>query len=66
MQNYKRNRLRTTTVSNKKYKWKIVNEKIGITLKIWYNKELLVEEWYVSKKDIHPNQVKKIIQKEKL
>ena len=49
MSNRNRNRLRTVTVNNRHYKWRLSQEKIGSTLKVWDDtKAVVVEEWYLS------------------
>lgn len=66
MSKNRRKRLRTITIDNIVYKWLPEKEdkNNGITLKIWKDKILLIEEWYVSppKSGITPERVKKIIE----
>jgi hypothetical protein len=63
---YKRARVKTVKVNQKEYKWKEFKEKVGITLKVWYNKELLLEEWYITKPQLSNEYVRKIITRDNL
>lgn len=63
-----RNRLRTVTVEKRDYKWRILSEKVGITLKIWNGeRQLIIEEWFISepKDGFNSAFLKKLINKEK-
>ena len=48
MNNKRKAKLNTVTVKNINYKWRVENEVTGSTLKIWKNKSVIIEEWFVS------------------
>ena len=64
----KRNKLRSVEVKNKQYKWKIFNETVGFSVKIWTDHKLLNEVWFVSKpkSDFNNKFISKMIINEKL
>ena len=68
MINKKRNKSHSILLNNIKYKWNTNKESVGITLNIWKNGCIIVDEWFVtlSIKDITTERVQKIIRIEKL
>lgn len=44
----KKGKLQSITVKNVPYKWRLDKEAVGQTLKIWKNKVIIVDEWFVS------------------
>ena len=44
----KKGKLQSVTVKNVPYKWRMDKETVGHTLKIWKNKIIIVDEWFVS------------------
>ena len=68
MNNKRKGRLRTIVVNNLNYKWRTDRESVGVTLKVWKNKCIIVEEWFpcLLVENITVNRVKDIITNEKL
>ena len=61
-------RLHDIVVNNIHYKWRTVKESVGVTLKIWKNKSVIVEEWFpcLLVENITSDRIKDIITIEKL
>ena len=68
MINNKRNKSHCILLNHIKYKWNTNKESVGITLNIWKNGCIIVDEWFVnlSIKDITTEKVQEIIRIEKL
>ncbi len=64
----KKDRLNSISVKNVAYKWRLDKLSIGTTLKIWKNKCIVVEEWFVSLPvgGITPEYIEEMIKFEKL
>lgn len=68
MINKKRNKSHSILLNNIKYQWNTNKESVGITLNIWKNGCIIIDEWFVtlSIKDITTERVQEIIRIEKL
>jgi len=58
-------KLQSITVKKVEYKWRIDKETVGSTLKIWKNKSIIVEEWFISLRPT-PEFVEEMIKFEKI
>jgi len=64
----KKGKLQSITVKNMPYRWRLDKEAVGQTLKIWKNKVIIVDEWFVSLPvgGINPEYIEEMIKFEKL